>query len=263
MADQKFLNQIAVVTGASSGIGRATALALARQGANLTLAARTAGPLEQVACEVRNLGREALAIPTDVSSQEQVDRLIAATLERWGRVDILVANAGIYLHRRVAELTAADVEQSMAVNFYGVLYAILAVLPGMLARHAGHIVIVNSIDGKKGIPTDAPYVTSKFALAGLADVMRQELVGTGVHLASIYPGRVDTPMIANLRVPRVQPPLSSDSVARSIVRAIVKRQSEVIIPPGALALIYVNTFSPRLADWAVRLLHLEGWENPA
>ncbi len=258
MSEHRLLNQVAVVTGASSGIGRATALALAQEGANVALAARTASSLEQAAREIEQLGRRALVIPTDVSDKAQVDRMITATVECWGRVDVLVANAGVYIHRRVAELTPADLEQSMAVNFYGVVYAVLAVLPQMLARHDGHIIIVSSMAAKKGVPTDAPYASSKFALDGFTDVLRQELYGTGVHLASIKPYRVSTPMIANLEIPPFPSPLTSEQVARAIVHAIYKRRSEVIIPRIGLALFYINAFSPHLADFIIRLLHLEG-----
>ncbi|MGB8647621.1 MAG: SDR family NAD(P)-dependent oxidoreductase [Anaerolineae bacterium] len=258
---QKFLNQVAIVTGASRGIGRATALALAREGANLVLAGRTAPDLEALVREVEALGVSALSVPTDVSVREQVNKLAQAAFDRWGCVDILIANAGIYVRKPVAEMTAEDFERALAVNFYGVLHAILAVLPGMLQRRRGHIVILNSLDGKKGLPPDAPYVASKFALTGLGDVMRQELQGTGVHITSVFPGRVDTPMIGALKVPWISSKLSSESVARAIVRAIVKRQTEVVIPFSGYALIYVNMLAPRLADWAVRRLHLEGWER--
>ncbi len=261
-----FRGKVAVITGASSGIGRATALALAREGANVVIAARTADTLREVAQEIEELGCTALCVPTDVTVREQVNNLVRMATERWGRVDILVANAGVYIHRRVPDFQVEDFERSMAVNFYGVLYGVLAVLPGMLERRQGHIVIMNSIDGKKGIPTDAPYVTTKFALTGLADVMRQELRGTGVHIANIMPGRVATPMISNLRLPWIQlaGPLRSvrpEAVARAVVRAIYKRHTEVVVPKVGLALIYANTLSPRLADLAVRLLHLEGWET--
>ncbi len=258
----RFKDKVAIVTGASSGIGRATALALAREGAELVLAARSADKLQEVAREVEAFGCTALCVPTDVTVREQVNNLVKATLDRWQRVDILIANAGVYVRSPVRAMTVEDFERALSVNFYGVLYAVLAVLPGMLQRHQGHIVLVNSLDGKKGIPPDGPYVASKFALTGLGDVMRQELRGTGVHITNLFPGRVDTPMIGALKVPWISSKLSSESVARTIVRAIHKRKTDVVIPAlSGLALIYANTLSPRFADWAIRLLHLEGWEQ--
>jgi short-subunit dehydrogenase len=187
--------------------------------------------------------------------------MVESTLARWGKADILVANAGAYVRGRVMDLTIEDLERAMAVNFYGAVYCVLAVLPNMVARRRGHIVLVNSMDAKKAIPLDAPYASSKFALAGFGEVLRQELHGTGIYVTSVFPGRVDTSMIAHLKVPWISSKISADSVANAIVRSIYRREPEVVIPSIARALIYLNTFSPRLADWAVCQFHLEGWEK--
>jgi NADP-dependent 3-hydroxy acid dehydrogenase YdfG len=255
------LNEIAIVTGASSGIGRATALALARTGAHVALAARTKAALQEVAQDIRTLGREVLVVPTDVTQQEQVEHLVAETLAHWGRVDVFVANAGQYVRCRVSELTVADIERAMAVNLYGALYGLLAVLPHMLARKSGHLVLVSSLDGKKGLPLDAPYVSAKFALTGLGEVMRQELHGTGVHVTIVLPGRIDTPLIEDLRVPRVSPKYSPDMVARAIVKSIRRRKPEAIVPGFYRLFVILSALSPRLSDWFVRISHLEGWET--
>ncbi len=262
MASDPFFHQkVAVVTGASSGIGRATALALASRGARLALGARRMPALEELAGQIQALGGEALAVKTDVRQQDQVQNLIEKTLSCWGRVDILVSNAGEYIRSPVTRLAIADLERSMAVNFYGGVYATLAVLPSMLRQRSGHIVFVLSMDARKGIPPDAPYVAAKFALNGFGDVLRQELHGTGVAVSIVYPGRVDTPMIENLRVPWVSAKISPEAVARAIVRAVRRRQAEVILPVQSKLLVYLNTFAPGLADWAVRRFHLEGWEG--
>ncbi len=258
---RKLRDQVAIVTGASSGIGRATALALAGAGAHVALAARNAAALEEVAGAVRSLGVEALVVPTDVTHRAQVERLVAETVQRWGRVDILVANAGAYVRCPVAELTVDPVERAMAVNFYGALYAVLAVLPHMLERQSGHLVLLASMDAKKGVPPDAPYVAAKFALAGLGEVLRQELRDRGVHVTIVFPGRVDTPMIAGIEVPWISAKIPPEAVAQAIVRATLRgRPPEVIVPRLARALVYVNTLSPRLGDWLVRRFRLEGWE---
>ena len=258
---QRLRDRVAIVTGASSGIGRATAVALAREGADVVLSARNIAALEQVAREIESLGRQSLVGPLDVTQRDQVQRLVEATWTRWGHVDILIANAGEYVRSRVVEMTVEQVERAMAVNFYGSLYCVLAVLPHMLAQRRGHVVLVNTMDAKKPIPLDAPYVSSKAALAGFGEVLRQELYGTGVYVTSVFPGRVDTPMIAHLRVPRISAKMSAEMVARAIVRSIYRREPEVILPSVARALIYLNTLFPRLADRAVRLFHLEGWEE--
>ncbi|MFO7918855.1 MAG: SDR family NAD(P)-dependent oxidoreductase [Anaerolineae bacterium] len=260
MAKRDLKNKIAIVTGASSGIGRVTALRLAQEGAHLSLAARRVELLEQVARDIRDLGREALVVPADVSQRDQVRELVERTVERWGRVDVLIANAGIYVRSPVKELTVEAVERSMAVNFYGVVYGVLDVLPHMLARGSGHIVLVCSLDGRKGLPLDAPYVTAKFAMRGFGDVLRQELHGTGVGVSIIYPPRVDTPFIESLNMPWASPKMDPGRVADIIVGAIRRQRAEVVMGFWPRMLDLLNVIAPRWADWFVRILNLEGCE---
>jgi short-subunit dehydrogenase len=212
-----------------------------------------------VAAAVHGAGREALIVPADVTDQGQVDQVVQAALDRWHRVDILVANAGDYVRCPISELNRIHLEHAMAVNYYGSVYAVLAALPSMLSQGSGHIVLVASMNGKKGVPPDAPYAAAKFALSGFGEVLRQELHGTGVHATTVFPGRVDTPMIETLHVPRISAKISAESVADSIVRAIDRRSPEVVIPILSRGLILANTISPRLGDWIVRVFHLEGW----
>lgn len=261
MTSTSLHQKVAIVTGASSGIGRATALALAREGARVALAARTEPALREVAEEIRALGAEALIVPADVTHREDVERLASETLSRWQRVDILVANAGAYVRSPVSELTVAELERSMDVNFYGAVHAVLAVQRHMMDRGCGHIVLVSSLDGKKGLPCDAPYVAAKFALAGYGEVLRQELRGHGIHVTTVFPGRVDTPLIDSLEVPQVSAKIPPRTVARAIVRAIHNKKPEVIIPFRGRLLHLVNVLWPRLGDWVVRVLHLQGREK--
>jgi NAD(P)-dependent dehydrogenase (short-subunit alcohol dehydrogenase family) len=254
-----FQDKVAIVTGASSGIGRATVLALARRGAHIALAARRVNLLEEVAAEAQAYGGQALVLPTDISDPVQVSKMVEAALERFGRVDILVANAGVYVRSPLEELTTEKIQYAMAVNFYGGVYAILSVLPHMRSQGSGHIVVVTSVDGKKGLPLDAPYASAKFALTGFAEVLRQELHGSGIYVCTILPGRVDTGMIEDLRVPWISAKIPAEMVANAIVGAILKHKAEAIIPFQASLLVYLNTFFPRLADWVVRYFHLEGW----
>ena len=167
-----FEGKVAVVTGGGTGIGRATALALAGNGADVALAGRRLAELEAAAESVREMGRRAVAIPTDVTDREQVQRLVDETLSALGRLDIVIANAGQYVRAPIEPGCTDAFERSMAVNFYGTLYLVLAALPHLKAQRSGHIVIVSSMDGKKGLPPDAPYVAAKFAQAGLGDVLR-------------------------------------------------------------------------------------------
>lgn len=254
-------HKVAIVTGASSGIGRATALLLASQGANIVLAARRISSLAEVADSIRAYGGKVLVIPTDVSVKGDVDFMVEKTLTEWGKVDILVANAGEYVRCPIEELSVDYLEHSMSVNFYGGVYSILAVLPHMRAQKSGHIILVTTMDAKKGLPQDAPYVSAKSALAGFGEVLRQELHGSGIYVTNVLPGRVDTEMIEEMECHWISAKIPSDSVARGIVSAIRRPRPELIVPFHASLLHYVNVFSPRMADWAVRFFHLEGWKK--
>lgn len=253
--------RIALITGASSGIGRATAIRLAREGARLALLARREDLLREVAREIEGIGGETLVLTADVTRREEMERAVAQTIARWGQVDILVACAGAYIRAPVLQMTVADVEQSMAVNFYGALHAVQAVLPPMVSRRSGHIVLISSADGKKGIPPDGPYVAAKFALAGLGDVLRQELRPYGIAVTTVFPGRVDTPMIAHLRVPWISFKIPPEAVARAILRALRRRTPEVILPFQVRLFVYLSALFPSLGDWFTRQFHLEGWEQ--
>jgi uncharacterized protein len=249
---------VVIVTGASSGIGRATSLRLARAGAFLALAARRQPELETLAREIQALGSEAVVFPTDVTFPDQVQSLVRAVLQRWGRIDVLVSNAGQYVCVPIKEMSFECLERSMAVNFYAGVYATQAVLPHMLARRKGHIVLVNSADARSALPPDAPYVAAKYALRGYGDILRQELYGSGVDVTAIYPGRVDTPMIEHLRVPGISSKIPPETVAHAIQSGVERRKAEVAIPANTQLLPIINLFFPRLSDWFIRKLGLSG-----
>lgn len=259
MTTNFFQDKVAIVTGASSGIGRATAIALAGQGACVALASRNGEALSALAEELKERGRKVIVIPTDVTEQEQVEALVREVLAQWGRVDILVSNAGEYIQSPITDLDLAALQRSLDVNFYGGIYCIKAVLPHMLKQKSGHIVAVTSMDGKIGIPPDAPYVSAKFALTGFCEVLRQEVRDNGISVTNVLPGRVDTPMIEHLRFSWITAKVSSEKVALAILKAIRKRKPIVIIPLAAKLLYYINVFAPTLSDQLTRLLHLEGW----
>jgi len=261
LSRELFRGKIAIVTGASSGIGRVTALALAAKGSRLVLCSRNEAGLKQVASQICDLGGEAIVVPTDVSQQDQVDALVQKTLQTYNRVDILVANAGQYIRSKIVDLHLPDLEQSMAVNFYGGVYSVLAVLPHMLEQHSGHIILVTSMDGRIGLSPDAPYVAAKFALSGFGEVLRQELYQTGVYVTTIYPGRVDTPLIEDLEFFWISAKIPPEAVARAILRSIESRRAKVYLPFQVTLMYYLNEFFPRLADWIARAFRLEGWEK--
>lgn len=256
-----FLNKVAIVTGASSGIGRATALALAKQGASVALAARRGDALLELAEEIKSQGGQALVVRTDVTVKEQVEQMVRKVLDHWGRVDILISNAGAYIRSPIIDLDPAELQRSLDVNFFGGVYCVKAVLPHMLAQKSGHIVFVTSMAGKIGVVPDVPYVSAKFALTGFCEVLRQEMHGRGISVINVLPGRVDTPLISHLKFSWITAKISPEKVARAILAGIRKRKPIVILPPQAGLLYYINVFAPSLSDRLARYFHIEGWEN--
>lgn len=256
-----FLDKVAIVTGASSGIGRATALILAGQGALVALAARRAEELAGIAEQIKRQGGQAITVPTDVTQQVQVQKMVQAVIDYWGRVDILVSNAGEYIRAPIMDLDPAELQRSLDVNFFGGVYCVKAVLPHLLAQGSGHIVFVTSMDGKIGLPPDAPYVSAKFALTGFCEVLRQEVQGRGIAVTNVLPGRVDTGMIEHLQFKWISPKISAETVAKAIVNALRKQKPIVIVPPAAKLLYYINVLAPTLSDKLARYLRLEGWET--
>jgi len=253
---------VAIVTGASSGIGRQTALLLARKGVRVVLVARRVAPLEECAREIRAGGGNAVPLLTDVAEPAQIRSLVEKSLAECGRIDLCVCCAGTYIRGRIQDITRDDLEASMRVNFFGSALLIREVLPHMLARGSGHVVAVTSVDGKKGLPLDGPYVAAKWAMTGFMDVLRQEMQGTGVGVSTVLPGRVDTPMIAHLRVPLISAKISAVRVARAVVRAIERNRAELIIPyAGSKTLLLASALSARAGDFLIRLFKLEGEEN--
>jgi len=187
-----YQGKVAIVTGASSGIGRAIALDLAKRGATVVSAARRADLLEDVARECRTTSPASEAVVTDVGDRAAVEKLIAGVLERHGKIDLLINNAGIPMRVHASRLTSDQIERTMRINFLGAAYAITAVLPSMLARKDGHIVNIASVAGRFGSPRESAYTASKFAMTGFSEVLESDLDGTGVHVHMVYPGPIAT-----------------------------------------------------------------------
>jgi short-subunit dehydrogenase len=255
---------VAIVTGASGGIGRETARRLAAKGVHVVASGRRSAVLEELSSEIRSAGGGCTPVVADLSSKEAARGLVARALAERGRIDILVCSAGEYVRGRLQETPLEAIERSMAVNFYGAVALITETLPQMLKRRSGHIVAISSVDGKKGLRSDGPYVAAKSALTGYMDVLRQDLRGSGIGVSTILPGRVDTPMIGHLAVPIVSGKISAGRVARGVVRAIEQNRAELAIPLlSSKTIIVLSAISAPLGDLLIRMFRLEGEENSA
>jgi short-subunit dehydrogenase len=225
---------VALVTGASSGIGRATALLLAERGARLALAGRDQAALGQVAERSGARGPARVQVLTaDLAEPGAAERVAEQVLDRWGRVDLLVSNAGAGWAGELAEMPPAAAERLVALNLLAPVRLTRLVLPGMLERGSGHLAYVGSIAGATGVAREAVYAATKAGLAAFADSVREEVAGRGVTVSLTVPGVVDTPFFERRgsAYDRAWPaPIPAERVARALLRAIESDRAEVFAP---------------------------------
>lgn len=251
----------AVITGASRGIGRVVAQALADQGMNLVLAARSIEPLEQLAMELNQTGVRAIAVKTDVGAQEDLRNLVDVALREFGEIGVLVNNAGIEAFRPFQLIEPADIVQTINVNLTATLLLTRFVLPQMLKQGRGHIVNMASIAGKYGPAYGAAYGASKAGMIAFTQSLRGELHKTGVSASAICPGFADDGGIYEVikqrtghGTPWYVGQTSAATVARAVVRSIQTDRPDAIINFPALRPIFtLNQAFPRLGEWIVGL----------
>ncbi len=217
-------NAVIIITGASSGIGAETARELAQHGARLTLAARRTDQLTALAKEIDPGGERVLTVATDVSRREDIDRMVQATLDRFGRVDGLINNAGIGGGVGIEKADDARLEQTVTINLLAVARCAQVVIPQMKKRSQGVIVNVGSVMGEIAFP--GMYAATKFAVRGLSDGLRRELRNDGIEVVLIEPGFVRTEMTQGLKFPMP----GAEIVAKAIVRAIQHPRRRIISP---------------------------------
>lgn len=251
-------NQVVVVTGASSGFGEAIARRAAARGAQVVLVARSAGALERLAGEI---GRDrALALPADVTSDADVAALARTVIERFGRADALVNNAGIGIMDSFAAAGLADLQEMVDINLYGAVRCTQAFLPHMLARRQGQIIMMSSLGGLIATSNMAFYCATKFALVGMSRSLMLELAGSGVRCALICPGVAKTGFFRRADVGKyarstLLATTSAEAVAAATVRAIERRaQGEVIVPWYGRPLARAANALPGLSRLVLRLL---------
>ncbi len=260
--------KVALITGGSSGIGRATALRLASFGARVVVAARTLAALTEVVREAEALGVEALAVPTDVTDIEQCRHAVETTAVHFGRLDVLICSAGVSMRGMFADAEPSALEHIMRVNFFGTLYPTYFAVPHV-KRSRGSLVAISSLTGKRGTPSYAIYGASKFAVRGLYDSLRLELAADGVHVGVVSPGFVATPLrqrvldASGRPWPTPPPPpfrvWPVEKCVDRVVHLIVKRKRQALLRAFLSPLLAFDEITGgRLGDW-----YLGGKFDPA
>ena len=250
--------KVALITGASSGIGEATARCFASNGYRVAMAARRLERLETVKAEIEAAGGHAHAIRADVTSLEEIQTMVAETISQWGQVDVLVNNAGFGRFGWLEELDPErDVRAQIDVNLTGTILAAREVLPHMIERRTGHIINMASMAGYVATPTYTVYAASKYGLRGFTEALRREVRVWGVHVSAIFPGGVDSKEFAEKagvqkRKTGITTPkwlkLSLEDVAQAVYRVAQRRSGMVVLPWLMRFSILTNNWFPGLLD---------------
>jgi short-subunit dehydrogenase len=251
-------DRVIVITGASSGIGRATALALAKKGAHVVLAARREEPLDDLARECESHGVRALVVPTDVSDPAAVRHLAEETLSAFGRFDAWINNAGVYLMGSLEETPDDAFRQLMETNFFGTVTGTRVAVTQFRHQGYGTLVNVSSTFGTVAAPYVSAYVASKHAVRGFSSSVRQELLNTGIDVCTVLPAAIDTPLwqhTANYtgwRIRPVEPVYTPERVARAILRVLRSPKHEIRVGPAARSFAAMHGLMPATFERTMR-----------
>ena len=248
-----FKNKVVVITGASSGIGEASAIKFAEKNAKVVLVARRREKLLQVQKEISRHTDSTLVCQCDVSNKLQVKEMTDTVLDTFGRIDVLVNNAGFVIYGKVSELTIEEIESQMETNYFGMIYCTKNFLPHMIEQGQGHIVNVASMGASFGVPGIASYCATKFAMLGFSEGLKHELSGTGVDVTVVSPMLTDTPLLdhpsfGNYSHIAPQRKMSPEKVANVVLKAANSSRLEIVIPSVARAGIWAKHNFPFLVN---------------
>lgn len=252
------MTRVVAITGASAGIGRAIAIRLARDGASLAICARRGDRLDAVAKEIIQAGGTSLPFAADVAQESEMRAFVDRTVSRWGQLDVMICNAGYGVYGAIDQIAPEKMKAMMEVNYLGTFNATRAALPIFRRQNRGHIVIISSIVGKRGVPYVGGYAATKFAQVGLAECLRAELVGSGIHVTVVYPISTATEfhevMVreSGFATRASGPSQSADRVAEAVARAIDRPVPEVYPFRLSKALAVINAIAPGLCDRMVK-----------
>ena len=267
----RFAGKTALVTGASAGIGRALALQLARDGANVAIAARRLDLLEKLGRDIEGFGRSALPLKCDVTREDEVRAAVAAAVAKFGALDVVVANAGFGVVGPVEALEIEDFRRQFETNVFGVLHTVKASIPE-LEKSRGRLALVGSVSGHVTVPGTAAYSMSKYAVRSLADALFHELRPKGIAVTLISPGFVESDFrqVDNKGVhhPGAGDPypkwivMSVETAARKIARAIAGRKREIILTGHGKLAVFLQRHVPGLMSLFFRMTGYRGRREP-
>ena len=250
-------DKVIIITGASSGIGKALAFSFGREGAKIVITGRKKAPLMEVSQELTKAGIENFALVSDVSIETDNIEMVEKTIKQYGKIDVLINNAGISMRSMFEDCDLNVIKSLMDINFWGTVYATKYALPHIKATK-GSIVGVSSIAGYRGLPVRTGYSASKFAVNGFLEALRTELLRTGIHVLTACPGFT----ASNIRVAALGSDgnskgetmrdegkmMSSEEVADRILKAVKNRDRDMILTFKGKAIIWINKLFPKLAD---------------
>ncbi len=253
------VSPVILVTGASSGIGEATARLFAFNGYRVALAARRFDRLQALADEIQEGGGWALPIQVDLADLKAIQRMVKTILDNWGQVDVLVNNAGLGRLDWLDQLEPVnDIQLQVEVNLLGAIQTTRALLPHMIERREGHIINMGSIASLVASPTYSIYAATKFGLRGFTEALRREVGIYGIKVSGIYPGGVRTEFDQKAKIKRktgyttpMRLKLEADDVAKAVFKLVRRPRRELILPRTWLLSIWVNQVFPGFADWLI------------
>jgi len=257
-------DKVVLITGASTGIGRALAFSFARRGARVALVARREDRLEAVRREIEPYSADVLVVPADLTDEAQLASVVTRTLEHFGRIDVLVNNAGLIQGGRLIDSDPVHADRLIRLNLWATIRLTQLALPAMLAQHSGYLLNVSSGLGRVAVPGIATYVASKYGVAGFSDALRRELGGSGIRVTLLLPAWTETDMVpveARAVLERYGFRINTaDEVAERAVAALVAGRHEVILGgPIALLAVFVERYVPFLMRLYWRLFQTQEW----
>ncbi len=242
-------NRVVLITGASSGIGRALSVELTRRGAAVGLLARREDLLQDVAAEIKTFGGTAIAVPADVTDANAVRGAVEVLSQKFGPIDLMIANAGVGATIAGGKLEPDGVAKVFNVNVIGVVNSVTAVIPQMVERGRGHLAVISSLAAYRGLPKSAAYCSSKAAISSLFESLRLDLQPKGIDVTIIHPGFIKTPLTAG-RTKKLPFLMEVDEAAVKMIRAIEKRKKSYAFPWQLATIVRLGMVMPNfMYDW--------------